>query len=74
MLHKKAINIAKTPKYNRYQHGIASMVYKFFDKKLSGGAIKDENMSDKELAKELRKTVIRKFEKRKVFSSFIYSI
>ena len=30
----KAFNIAKNPKYDRYQRGIASMVYKFFDKKL----------------------------------------
>ena len=30
----KAFNIAKNPKYDRYQRGVASMVYKFFDKKL----------------------------------------
>ena len=29
-----AFNIAKNLKYDRYQHGLASMVYKFFDKKL----------------------------------------
>ena len=29
----KAFNIAKTPKYDGYQRGLASMVYKFFDKK-----------------------------------------
>ena len=34
----KAFNIAKNPKYDGYQHGLASMVYKFFDKKTSGGA------------------------------------
>ena len=32
-LRDKAFNIAKTPKYDRYQRGLASMVYKFFDKK-----------------------------------------
>ena len=31
-LRDKASNIAKNPKYNGYQHGLASMVYKFFDK------------------------------------------
>ena len=36
----KAFNIAKNPKYDRYQRGIASMDYKFFDKSTSGGAIK----------------------------------
>ena len=28
----KAFNIAKNPKYNGYQQGLASMVYKFFDR------------------------------------------
>ena len=31
----KAFNIAKNPKYDGYQRGLASMVYKFFDKKAS---------------------------------------
>ena len=28
----KAFNIAKNPKYDEYQRGLASMVYNFFDK------------------------------------------
>ena len=32
----KAFNIAKSPKYDQYQRGLASMVYKFFDKKVCG--------------------------------------
>ena len=32
----KAFNIAKNPKYDGYQRGLASMVYKFFDKKSAG--------------------------------------
>ena len=28
----KAFNIAKNPKYDGYQRGLASMVYKFFEK------------------------------------------
>ena len=32
VLHDKAFNIAKDPKYDGYQRGIASMVYKFFIK------------------------------------------
>ena len=47
------------------------MVYKFFDKKTSGSSIKNENMSDQQLAEELHKPVIRKFSKRKVHSPFI---
>ena len=38
-LRKKAFNIAKNPKYDGYQRGLGSMVYKFFDKKASGGAM-----------------------------------
>ena len=29
----KAVNIAKNPKYHRFQRGLASMVYTLFDKK-----------------------------------------
>ena len=35
ILRDKAFNIAKNPKYDGYQRGLASMVYKFFDKKSS---------------------------------------
>ena len=34
---------------------LASMVYKFFDKKTSGGAAKNENTSNKELVEESHK-------------------
>ena len=34
MLRDKAVNIAKNPKYDGYQRGVASMVYKFLIKKL----------------------------------------
>ena len=37
----KAFNIAKNPKYDGYQRGIASMVYKLFDRKTSGSGIKN---------------------------------
>ena len=47
VLHDKAFNIAKDPKYDGYQRGLASMVYKFFDKKSSGSGIKNENNSNK---------------------------
>ena len=38
MLCGKAFNLAKTPKYDRYQRGLASMVYQFVDKISSGRA------------------------------------
>ena len=35
----KAFKVASGPKYDGYQRGLASMVYKFFDKKLSGKCV-----------------------------------
>ena len=78
VLHGKAFNIPKNSKYDGYQRGLASMVYKVFDKSSSGGAItrayisaiKSEIMPTQQLAEELHKPIIRKFEKRKVYSSF----
>ena len=34
VLRDKAFKIASDPKYDGYQRGLASMVYKFFDKKI----------------------------------------
>ena len=59
VLRDKAFNIAKNPKYDGYQRGHASMAYKFFDKKISGGTI--ESMQNQKLANELHKLIIRKF-------------
>ena len=50
------------------------MVYKFFDKKTSGNGIKNENMSDKQLAEEFHKPIIKKLKKRKLQSPFIDNI
>ena len=47
VLRDKALIIDRNPKYDGYQRGLASMVYKFFDKKASGGCIKNENISNK---------------------------
>ena len=40
VLRDKAFNIAKDPKFGGYQRGLASMVYKFYDKKTTGSDIK----------------------------------
>ena len=45
----KAFSIVKDPKYDGYQRGLASLIYKFFDKKISGSGIKNENISNKDL-------------------------
>ena len=68
VLRDKAFKIASDPKYDGYQRGLASMVYKFFDKKSSGSGIVNE--PNYQLANELHKPIIRKFKKRKVYSSF----
>ena len=36
ILRDKAFKITSNPKYDGYQRGLASMIYKFFDKKSSG--------------------------------------
>ena len=38
VLRDKGFNIAKNPKYDGYQRGLASMVYKLFDKKSALGS------------------------------------
>ena len=69
VLRDKAFKIASDQKYDGYQRGLASMVYKFFDKKSEGSRIIN-NKENIQLADELHKPIIRKFEKRKVYSSF----
>ena len=58
ILHDKAFNVAKNPKYNGYQLGLASVVYNFFNKKTVSGAIKNEIMSAKELAEQIQNRII----------------
>ena len=76
VLRDKAFQIATDQKYDGYQRGLASMVYKFFDKKSQGSgfplssALQLANKENIQLADELHKPIIRKFKKRKVHSSF----
>ena len=77
VLRDKAFNIAKNPKHDGYQTGLASMAYKFFDKKTKGSGVTLANISaiksipqNEQLAEELHKPIIRKFQKRKVYSAF----
>ena len=73
-LRDKAFNIAKNPKYDGYQSAFASLFYKFFDKKTLVGTVKSVVICYEELAEELSKPSIRKFEKRNVHSSFMNNI
>ena len=68
VLRDKVFKITSDPKYDGYQRGLASMVYKFFDKKSKGSGIISE--SNYQLANELHKPIIKKLKKRKVYSSF----
>ena len=70
VLRDKAYNIASNPKYDGYQRGLASMVYKFFDKKSMGSGINTIKSSSSILADELHKPIIKMFKKRKVYSQF----
>ena len=78
ILRDKAFNIAKNPKYEGYQRGLASMIYKFFDKKsalltdksVSGSDVNIEVKHNEQLAEELHKPIIRNLKKRTVYSWF----
>ena len=79
VLRDEAFNIAKNSKYDGYQRGLVSMVYKFLDKKSASLADKSTRGSgvniklapqNQQLAEELHKPIIRKFVKRKVHAAF----
>ena len=63
VLRDKAFNIAINPKCDGYQRGLASMVYKFFDKKYLGSGVNmhANNECTLGLAEELHKPIIKKF-------------
>ena len=65
VLKDKSFAIANNPKYDIHQRGLASMVYKFFDKKPKGADIKNKIKENQQLANELHKPIIRKFKKKK---------
>ena len=69
VLRDKAFKIASDPKYNGYQRRLVSMVYKFFDKKSSGGGVATIE-PNYQLANELHRQINKKFDRRKVYSSF----
>ena len=68
VLRDKAFNIPKDPKYDGYQRGLGSMVYKLFDKKASGSGVKSMPQNE-QLTEELF-LKFRKFKKTKVYSAF----
>ena len=66
ILHEK---VFKNPKYDQYHKGLASMVFKFFDKKYfgpntSGGAINNAKLTTR---RRLYKPIIRKLYEKYIF-------
>ena len=78
VLRDKTFNIAKNPKCDGYERELASMVYKFFDKKTKGSGVTTlanksaikSTLQNEQIADEFHKTIIRKFKKSKVYSAF----
>ena len=72
VLNNKAFNIAKNRKQDGYGRGLASIVYKFFDKNSASGSsvANDEIKQNLQLAEELHKPIIRNFKKIIVYSVF----
>ena len=68
VLRDKAFKIVSDPKYDGYQRGLLSMVYKFFDKKFSRSGVNAE--PNYQLTNELHSQIIRKLKRRKVCSLF----
>ena len=57
VLRDKAFDVAKNPKYDGHQRGLASMVYKFFDKKsalLSDKSISGSGVANNEIKQNLQ--------------------
>ena len=81
-LRDNAYDIASNSEYDGYQRGLASMVYKFFDKKSTAEPnslertgsgfkkLKNTARNSLILAAERDKPIIRKFNKRKIYSQF----
>ena len=73
ILKDKGYEIARSCGYNGYQRALASMVYKFFDKK-TGSVVRATSKVgisvNENLAEELHKPVTKKFSRRKVYTGF----
>ena len=78
VLRDKAFKIASDPKYDGYQRGLASMVYKFFNKKSaspnksSGSGVAAE--PNYQLANELHKLIIKNLKDKKFIHLLIKTI
>ena len=64
----KGFEIASDLKYDGYQKGLVSMIYKFFDEKVYWKSCCYS--PNYQLPNELHKQIIRKFKRRNIYSSF----
>ena len=65
VLRDKAFSIAKNPKHDGCRHGLAFMVYKFFNKITSGGKVKPKIFLIKNELKNYTKQLLKKSRKEK---------
>ena len=70
VLRDKAFDMTKNLKHDGYQGGIASVIYKFFDKKSAGSDVNNESKQNLQLAEGLHKAIIKKFKERTVYYGF----
>ena len=68
ILKNKAYEIANNLEDNGHKRGLASMVYKFFNKK-TGSGVKSIPQNE-QLAEELHQPIIKKFKERRVYLAF----
>ena len=64
----EAFEVASNPNYDGYERRLAVIVYKFSDKKSRGSGV--NVTQNQQLANELHKPIIRKRNRRRVYSSF----
>ena len=70
VLRDKAFNVVKTPKYNGYQRGLASVVNRFFEKKSLDDDVTIKLCQINSQPKNYANQLLENLKKRKVFSSF----
>ena len=67
VLSDKEFKIASDPKHDGYQRGLVSMVYRFLDKKSAESGVATK--PNQQLVNKLHEQIIRRFKRRKVYSS-----
>ena len=67
----KAFNIENNSNYDGHQRGLASMTYKFLDKKSAGSDVANNEIKQNlELAEELHRPIVRNFKNRQFIQNF----